>query len=166
MSLNKYNNKWNFWIDRGGTFTDIIAKDPLGKFHKKKILSHNPIFYEDSIIEGIKYFLKAKSINEINSKLINEVRVGTTIATNALLTRAGDKTCLFITKGFKDSLQIGDQTRPDIFARKIFPKKKLYNDVYEIDERLSSTGKTLLKLNIDEAKITGITPAVFIFKGK
>jgi len=153
LDLNKYNNKWSFWIDRGGTFTDIIAKDPLGKFHKKKILSHNPIFYEDSIIEGIKYFLKAKSIDEINSKLINEVRVGTTIATNALLTRNGDKTCLFITKGFKDSLQIGDQTRPDIFARKIFPKKKLYNDVYEIHERLSSTGKTLLKLNINEAKI-------------
>ena len=70
MAFNKYDNKWNFWIDRGGTFTDIIAKDPLGKFHKKKILSHNPIFYEDSIIEGIKYFLKAKSINESSCDII------------------------------------------------------------------------------------------------
>ncbi|PPR17104.1 MAG: Acetophenone carboxylase gamma subunit [Alphaproteobacteria bacterium MarineAlpha9_Bin3] len=152
MSNNKLNNKWNFWIDRGGTFTDIVAKDPLGKFYKKKILSHNPLFYEDSIIAGIKYFLKTKPKSKINSSLINEVRIGTTVATNTLLTRTGDKTCLLITEGFKDSLQIGDQTRPDIFARQILSKKNLYKDVYEIQERLSSTGTILLRLNEFKAR--------------
>ncbi len=152
MTNNNLNNKWDFWIDRGGTFTDIVAKDPLGKFHKKKILSHNPSHYKDSIIEGINYFLKTKSKNTLNSKLINEVRIGTTIATNSLLTRTGDKTCLFITKGFRDSLQIGDQTRPNIFARKILTNKNLYSNVYEIHERLSSKGKVLLKLDTDKAK--------------
>ena len=145
-------NKWDFWIDRGGTFTDIVAKDPLGKFHKKKILSYNPSLYKDSIIEGINYFLTTKSKNKLNYKLINEVRIGTTIATNTLLTRTGDKTCLFITKGFKDSLQIGDQTRPDIFARKILKNKNLYSKVFEIHERLSSKGKVLLKLDLSKAK--------------
>ncbi len=152
MSNIKINKKWDFWVDRGGTFTDIVAKDPSGKFYKKKILSHNPLFYEDSIIAGIKYFLKIKPKKTINADLINEVRIGTTVATNALLTRSGDKTCLLITKGFKDSLQIGDQTRADIFARKIFSKKSFYENVYEIEERLSSKGKTLLKLNESHAR--------------
>jgi 5-oxoprolinase (ATP-hydrolysing) len=149
----KISNKWNFWIDRGGTFTDIVAIDPKGVFHKKKILSHNPSFYKDSIIEGIRRFLDIKKEKEIDSNLINEIRIGTTIATNSLLTLTGDKTCLLITKGFKDSIQIGDQSRPNIFARKIISSKKLYNDVYEIKERISSKGKVLLKLDNNHARL-------------
>ena len=152
MNSNKTNKKWDFWIDRGGTFTDIVARDPIGKFYTKKLLSHNPLYYKDSIIEGIRLFLKTKPKNKIDSNLINEVRIGTTVATNSLLTRTGNKTCLFITKGFKDSLQIGDQTRPNIFARKILLNRKLYSDVYEIHERLSPKGKILIKLDVNHAK--------------
>ena len=100
INLKYKNNKWDFWIDRGGTFTDIVAIDPKGVFHIKKILSHNPSFYKDSIIEGIRQFLKTKKNKNICSNLINEVRIGTTVATNTLLTKTGDKTCLFITKGY------------------------------------------------------------------
>ena len=82
INLKYKNNKWDFWIDRGGTFTDIIAIDPNGVFHTKKILSHNPSFYKDSIIEGIRQFLKTKTNKNICSDLINEVRIGTTVATN------------------------------------------------------------------------------------
>jgi 5-oxoprolinase (ATP-hydrolysing) len=152
LNSNKTNKKWDFWIDRGGTFTDIVARDPIGKFYTKKLLSHNPLYYKDSIIEGIRLFLKTKPKNKIDSNLINEVRIGTTVATNSLLTRTGNKTCLFITKGFKDSLQIGDQTRPNIFARKILLNRKLYSDVYEIHERLSPKGKILIKLDVNHAK--------------
>jgi 5-oxoprolinase (ATP-hydrolysing) len=153
INLKYKNNKWDFWIDRGGTFTDIVAIDPNGIFHTKKILSHNPFFYKDSIIEGIRKFLRTKNNNKICSSLINEVRIGTTVATNTLLTKTGDKTCLFITKGFKDSLKIGDQSRPDIFARKIISQTTLYDTVYEISERISNKGKILVKLDINKAKI-------------
>ena len=153
INLKYKNNKWDFWIDRGGTFTDIVAIDPKGVFHIKKILSHNPSFYKDSIIEGIRQFLKTKKNKNICSNLINEVRIGTTVATNTLLTKTGDKTCLFITKGFKDSLKIGDQSRADIFARRIISNKMLYNTVYEISERLSNTGKVLVKIDINKTKI-------------
>ncbi|MBT3940379.1 MAG: 5-oxoprolinase, partial [Pelagibacterales bacterium] len=153
INLKYKNNKWDFWIDRGGTFTDIVAIDPKGVFHIKKILSHNPSFYKDSIIEGIRQFLKTKKNKNICSNLINEVRIGTTVATNTLLTKTGDKTCLFITKGFKDSLKIGDQSRADIFARRIISNKMLYNTVYEISERLSNTGKVLVKIDIKKTKI-------------
>ena len=153
INLKYKNNKWDFWIDRGGTFTDIVAIDPNGVFHTKKILSHNPSFYKDAIIEGIRQFLKTKKNKRICSNLISEVRIGTTVATNTLLTKTGDKTCLFITKGFKDSLKIGDQSRLDIFARRIIPHKTLYDNVYEIPERLSNTGKVLVKIDIKNAKI-------------
>ena len=135
------NNKWDFWIDRGGTFTDIVAIDPRGKFHTKKLLSHNPSTYKDSIIEGIRNFLEIKKNEKLPSQIINEVRIGTTVATNTLLTKTGEKTCLFITKGFKDSLKIGDQSRPNIFARRIIPNETLYKATYEIKERISNNGK-------------------------
>ncbi|MDB9971644.1 hydantoinase B/oxoprolinase family protein [Alphaproteobacteria bacterium] len=153
INLKYKNNKWDFWIDRGGTFTDIIAIDPNGIFHTKKILSHNPSFYKDSIIEGIRQFLKIKTNKNICSDLINEVRIGTTVATNTLLTNTGEKTCLFITKGLKDSLKIGDQSRPDIFARKIILNKTLYDAAYEISERLSDTGKVLVKIDIKKTTV-------------
>ena len=137
------NNKWNFWIDRGGTFTDIVAKDPKGNIHTKKILSNKLSSSQDAVLEGIQYFTK-NSKTAISSKNINEVVMGTTVATNSLLTQKGEKTALFITKGFKDALKIGDQTRPDIFARAIKPRTPLYTNVYEINERISSNGRDII----------------------
>ena len=147
----KKKEKWNFWIDRGGTFTDIVALDPKGNIYSKKILSNKNNPSEDAAIEGIKYFLK-KDNNNINFNNVNEIRMGTTVATNTLLTHKGEKTALFITKGFKDALKIGDQSRPDIFARSIKINKPLYSKVYEIDERISKNGKELIKPNIINIK--------------
>tara|TARA_B100000686_G_scaffold89006_2_gene95684 strand:+ start:13837 stop:17466 length:3630 start_codon:yes stop_codon:yes gene_type:complete len=144
----KKKEKWNFWIDRGGTFTDIVALDPKGIIYSKKILSRKNNSSEDAALKGINYFLKIDNKN-INSNNIHEVRMGTTVATNTLLTHKGEKTVLFITKGFKDALKIGDQSRPDIFARAIKINKPLYSKVYEIDERISKNGKELIKPNLN-----------------
>ena len=152
--MTKDNKKWNFWIDRGGTFTDIIAKDPRGNIFTRKILSENRQFYDDPVIEGIRRILNVKGSDTIPANLIEELRIGTTVATNALLTRSGAKTALFITKGYKDALTIGNQTRSNIFARKIISPRTIYDEVYEIDERISSNGKIITDLNMETAKIS------------
>ena len=147
MKSNKSNKmQWNFWIDKGGTFTDILAMDPYGNFYSKKILSNNTKDKKDASLEGIKYFLK-KYEHEINYNNIKEVRMGTTVATNNLLTKKGENTALFITKGFKDALKIGNQSRPNIFARGIKNTNPIYKKVYEIDERISHNGKIIENLN-------------------
>ena len=145
------NKKWNFWIDRGGTFTDIVAIDPKGHIHSKKILSNKTSSKEDAVLEGIKYFTENNKKN-ISSKYIDEVIMGTTVATNNLLTRKGKKTALFITRGFKDALKIGNQTRPDIFARAIKAITPLYSNVYEINERVLSDGRNIIKPSYKEIK--------------
>ncbi|PPR26844.1 MAG: Acetophenone carboxylase gamma subunit [Alphaproteobacteria bacterium MarineAlpha9_Bin1] len=150
--MNKKSAKWKFWIDRGGTFTDVLAMDPYGTIHAKKVLSDNPHIYKDPIIEGIKQILKLKNKDNIPSHLIEELRIGTTVATNALLTRTGSKTALFITKGFKDALKIGNQSRPDIFARNIKLPKPINEKTFEIFERLSKDGKVIDKLDVKRAK--------------
>jgi len=150
--LNKKKAKWNFWIDRGGTFTDVLARDPNGNIHAKKILSDNSKIYDDPIIEGIRQILNLKSSTQIPNDLIEELRIGTTVATNALLTRTGSKTALFITKGFKDALKIGNQARPNIFARNIILPNTINEKTYEINERLSTNGEVLEKLDIKKAK--------------
>ena len=150
--MNKKSAKWKFWIDRGGTFTDVLAMDPYGTIHAKKVLSDNPHIYKDPIIEGIKQILKLKNKDNIPSHLIEELRIGTTVATNALLTRTGSKTALFITKGFKDALKIGNQSRPDIFARNIKLPKPINEKTFEIFERLSEGGKVIDKLDVKRAK--------------
>ena len=106
--------RWKFWIDRGGTFTDVIASDPGGRLHSHKLLSDNPERYPDAAIAGIRHILSLSKSAPIPAEQIESVRMGTTVATNALLERRGIPTVLAITKGFADALRIGGQNRPDI----------------------------------------------------
>lgn len=145
--------KWQFWIDRGGTFTDIIARDPDGKTHSHKFLSENPEQYKDAAVHGIRYFLGLDADTEIPADQVEVVKMGTTVGTNALLERKGDETALFVTKGFKDQLRIGYQSRPDIFARHIQLPEMLYNDVIEVTERIGAHGDVLAPLDEMQARI-------------
>ena len=111
--------RWNFWIDRGGTFTDVIAQKPDGTLSARKILSENPGAYSDAAVEGIRQHLGLKPGAAMPEGTIGEVRMGTTVATNALLERKGERTLLLITKGFRDALRIGYQARPKLFVKQI-----------------------------------------------
>ncbi len=131
---------WQFWIDRGGTFTDIVARRPDGTLAVHKLLSENPDRYSDASVEGIRELLDL-SVNEpLPAHLISAVKMGTTVATNALLERKGDRTVLVTTRGFRDALRIAYQNRPDIFALEIVLPEMLYECVIEIDERYGATG--------------------------
>ncbi|OED44569.1 5-oxoprolinase [Chromatiales bacterium (ex Bugula neritina AB1)] len=132
--------QWDFWIDRGGTFTDIVARDPDGAIHAHKLLSENPAAYRDAAIQGIRDLLDLAPSAPIPSEKISAVKMGTTVATNALLERKGDPTALVTTRGFRDALAIGHQARADIFARQIIKPELLYDEVIEIDERVRSDG--------------------------
>jgi 5-oxoprolinase (ATP-hydrolysing) len=132
--------RWDFWIDRGGTFTDVIGRDPAGKLHARKLLSENPGAYRDAAVQGIRDHLGLRPGEPIPAGLVGEVRMGTTVATNALLERKGDRTLLVTTKGFRDALRIGYQARPDIFAKEIIKPEQLYEAVVEIDERVLADG--------------------------
>jgi 5-oxoprolinase (ATP-hydrolysing) len=132
--------RWDFWIDRGGTFTDVIGRDPAGKLHARKLLSENPGAYRDAAVQGIRDHLGLKAGDPIPSGLVDEVRMGTTVATNALLERKGDRTLLVITKGYRDALRIGYQARPDIFAKEIVKPEQLYDAVVEVEERVLADG--------------------------
>ena len=132
--------QWQFWIDRGGTFTDIVAKKPNGQLQTHKLLSDNPSQYPDAALEGIRRLVGLTTDAVIPNELINTVKMGTTVATNALLERKGDKTVLFITKGFKDALAIGYQARPHLFQRHIVLAERLYSDVIEVHERVHANG--------------------------
>ncbi len=128
--------KWDFWIDRGGTFTDIVGRDSQGRLYPHKLLSENPENYRDAAVQGIRDLLKVKSGEPVPTTRIASVKMGTTVATNALLERKGEPTALLITKGFGDALRIGYQARPDIFAKEIILPEQLYSKVIEIDERI------------------------------
>ena len=143
------NHGWRFWVDRGGTFTDIVFENPEGKINALKLLSNAPNKYRDSVVEGIMRCLKLYTKNN----LVSEIHIGTTVATNALLEGKGEPTLLCITKGFKDALKIGDQTRQDIFERIIKKPKIIYKRVVEIDERLDPNGKVLKKLNTNTSML-------------
>ncbi|MCP4072179.1 MAG: 5-oxoprolinase [Hyphomicrobiales bacterium] len=132
--------KWDFWIDRGGTFTDIVGRDSQGRLYPHKLLSENPENYRDAAVQGIRDLLKVKSGEPVPTTRIASVKMGTTVATNALLERKGEPTALLITKGFGDALRIGYQARPDIFAKEIILPEQLYSKVIEIDERILSDG--------------------------
>lgn len=134
------NGQWDFWIDRGGTFTDIVARHPDGQIEARKVLSENPEAYEDAALEGIRQFLDIGSTDPIPASRINSVKMGTTVATNALLERKGDPTVLVITSGLKDQLEIGYQERPDIFAKEIVKPEMLYSRVVEVNERVLADG--------------------------
>jgi 5-oxoprolinase (ATP-hydrolysing) len=140
---------WRFWIDRGGTFTDIVARTPDGELKTAKLLSENPEHYADAAVEGIRRFLGVGP-GRIEAGLIEAVRMGTTVATNALLERKGQPTLLAITAGFGDALRIGWQSRPELFARHIVLNPPLYDGVVEIAERVGVNGDVLTPL--DEAK--------------
>lgn len=132
--------KWDFWIDRGGTFTDIVARDPTGNILAHKLLSENPEAYEDAAIQGIRDLMRLRPSDPVPAHDIANVKMGTTVATNALLERKGDRTALITTKGFRDALEIGYQARPDIFAREIIKPELLYETVVEVDERVRADG--------------------------
>jgi 5-oxoprolinase (ATP-hydrolysing) len=131
---------WQFWMDRGGTFTDIVAKKPDGSLVTHKLLSENPAHYKDAAIHGIRELLGLKADQPLPIELIDEVKMGTTVATNALLERKGEPTLLVTSHGLGDILKIGYQTRPDIFALDIRLSEQLYVGVEEASERLLSDG--------------------------
>lgn len=131
-------NKWQFWVDRGGTFTDIIGHKPDGALISAKFLSENPSQYKDAALHGIREILGDTPLTEVES-----LKLGTTVATNALLERKGEDTLFVTTKGFRDSLLIGDQRRPKLFELNVTPPAKLFKEVIEVDERLDAAGKIL-----------------------
>jgi 5-oxoprolinase (ATP-hydrolysing) len=132
---------WTFAIDRGGTFTDVIARSSDGHMRVEKLLSENPGQYDDAALEAIRRVLQAEDGR------VAEVRMGTTVATNALLERKGERLALAITRGFGDALRIGYQARPEIFARHIILPSMLYDSVVEIDERVGVDGEVLVPLD-------------------
>lgn len=143
---------WQFWIDRGGTFTDVIARCPDGRLLSHKLLSINPERYADAALQGIRDILNVPQDQPIPSAQIAQVKMGTTVATNALLERQGDPTLLLITRGFRDALRIGYQNRPQLFARHILLPQQLYQQVAEVEERLSAQGELLVPLNLASAR--------------
>lgn len=144
LSQSKH-NKWKFAVDTGGTFTDIIGLDPDNRFHTLKILSNSPD-YEDACIEGIRRLLKTTPNEPLPEESIEAIRLGTTVATNALLERKGSFGALFVTEGFSDLLEIGYQTRPDIFNLCIKKPLPLYSAIFEVDERINSSGTVIKNL--------------------
>jgi len=147
MHTENIQQKWQFWIDRGGTFTDIIARQPNGQLLMRKLLSENPRQYRDAAIHGMKDILGVNTEDALPCDQISAVKMGTTVATNALLERTGDDTLLVITRGFRDQLRIGYQIRPDLFALHIKLPESLYCEVLEIDERMGAHGQVLTPLN-------------------
>lgn len=145
---------WDFWIDRGGTFTDVVGRAPDGALTPLKLLSENPEAYDDAAIEGIRRLLGST----IDAARIGTVKMGTTVATNALLERKGDPTILLITKGFRDALRIAYQARPDIFAKEIILPEQLYDRVIEVEERLRADGGIELALK-DEGVLAPLAQA-------
>jgi 5-oxoprolinase (ATP-hydrolysing) len=139
--------RWQFWIDRGGTFTDIVARSPRGMLTTRKLLSENPGKYRDAAVEGIGQILAGSSETLQHSAAPFDVRMGTTVATNALLERQGDPVLLLITKGFADALRIGYQNRRELFSLKIELPDMLYTRVVEVDERVTADGRVLRSPN-------------------
>ncbi len=143
---------WQFWIDRGGTFTDVVARRPDGGLVTHKLLSEDPTRYRDAAVQGIRDVLGLAPGSPLAEGSIEDVRMGTTVATNALLERNGEPTLLLITKGFADLLRIGYQNRPDIFARAIVLPDVLYARVEEVTERVDAQGRVVVPLDLGSAR--------------
>ena len=143
--------RWQFWVDRGGTFTDVVGCAPGGELRTLKLLSENPAQYRDAAVEGIRRMLGLAVGEVISPALVESVRMGTTVATNALLERQGERTVLVITRGFRDALRIGNQSRPRLFDRRIVLPELMYERVIEADERVGSRGEIIAAL--DEAAL-------------
>ncbi len=135
--------RWQFWIDRGGTFTDVVARRPDGTLATHKLLSENPAQYADAAVAGIRHLLGIAADETIPAAQIEAVKMGTTVATNALLERKGERTALVITCGFRDALRIAYQNRPRIFDRHIVLPELLYSQVIEVDERIGAHGEII-----------------------
>ncbi len=134
-------DEWHFWIDRGGTFTDVIGRDASGRLHARKLLSENPEAYRDAAVQGIRQLLGLRPGDPVPAGAIGEVRMGTTVATNALLERKGERTLLVTTKGFRDALRIGYQARQHIFAKRSSSPTSSTDEVIEVDERVLADGE-------------------------
>jgi 5-oxoprolinase (ATP-hydrolysing) len=147
ISMSENSGQWQFWIDRGGTFTDIVGRRPGGELVSHKLLSENPAHYQDAAVQGIRTLLELDPEEAIPRQHIDAIRMGTTVATNALLERKGERTLFVTTQGFADALRIAYQNRPDLFARHIILPELLYERVVEIEERIDAHGKVLLPLN-------------------
>ncbi len=161
---------WQFWIDRGGTFTDVVARRPDGSTTTHKLLSENPDRYRDAAIQGIRDMLDVRAGEPLPSHLIASVKMGTTVATNALLERGGDRTLFVTTQGFGDCLRIGYQARPDLFSLDVVLPDMLYEQVLEIDERVRADGTVLrspdtkaARLGLEAARTRGITSVAIAF---
>jgi 5-oxoprolinase (ATP-hydrolysing) len=161
---------WDFWIDRGGTFTDIVGRRPDGTLTAHKLLSDNPEAYADAAVQGIRDLLGLKTGEPIPTGRVGAVKMGTTVATNALLERKGDRTLLLITKGFRDALKIGYQARPKIFARHILKPAMLFERVAEVDERVRADGTieraldlAAARTDLEAAKADGIAAVAIVF---
>jgi len=161
---------WDFWIDRGGTFTDVVGRHPDGTLVPHKLLSENPEAYTDAAVQGIRDLLGLKAGEPIPPGRVGAVKMGTTVATNALLERKGERTLLLITKGFRDALKIGYQARPKIFARHIIKPDMLYERVAEVDERVRADGTVerapdlgQVRRDLEAAKADGIAAVAIVF---
>jgi 5-oxoprolinase (ATP-hydrolysing) len=161
---------WDFWIDRGGTFTDIIGRRPDGSLVAHKLLSENPQAYGDAAVQGIRDLLGLAGGERIPARRIGTVKMGTTVATNALLERKGERTLLLITKGFRDALRIGYQARPKIFARHIIKPAMLYERAIEVDERVRADCTVerepdldALRAQLQDALAAGIKAVAIVF---
>lgn len=142
---------WQFWIDRGGTFTDVVGRKPDGEIVTCKLLSENPEHYQDAAVEGIRRLLGLNAHDAIPAQAIGAVKMGTTVATNALLERKGEPVVLAVTRGLGDGLRIAYQNRPRLFDRQIVLPEQLYGDVIEINERLNAQGEVVQALDEDAA---------------
>jgi 5-oxoprolinase (ATP-hydrolysing) len=145
-------DKWEFWVDRGGTFTDIVARRPDGTLATHKLLSENPERYRDAAVQGIRELLGLAAGEPIPPGMIDAVKMGTTVATNALLERKGERTLLVVTRGFADALRIAYQNRPKLFVRRIELPSLLYERVVEVDERLGARGEVVRELDVAGAR--------------
>jgi len=139
---------WDFWIDRGGTFTDVVGRQPDGRLVAHKLLSENPQAYGDAAVQGIRDLLGLRKGDPIPPGLIGAVKMGTTVATNALLERKGERTLLLITRGFRDALRIGYQARPKIFEKHIIKPEMLFERVAEVDQRVRADGTVERQLDL------------------
>jgi 5-oxoprolinase (ATP-hydrolysing) len=146
------NAQWDFWIDRGGTFTDIVARTPSGALISHKLLSENPEHYADAAIAGIRELLEVPAGARLPHEQIGTIKMGTTVATNALLERKGERLLFLTTRGFRDALSIGTQNRPKIFALHIRKPSMLYDSVAEVDGRISAQGEVLTPFNAGKTR--------------
>ncbi|MFD7444898.1 hydantoinase B/oxoprolinase family protein [Streptomyces sp. NPDC059909] len=143
--------RWEFWIDRGGTFTDVVGRRPDGHLVTRKLLSHNPEHYRDAAVAGIRLLLGLGPDDTVPAERIAVVKMGTTVATNALLERRGEPTVLVITQGFRDALRIAYQNRPRLFDRHIVLPEAVYDRVIEVPERVDAHGDIVQPLDLDTA---------------